>query len=728
LLRSQLIIRVFSRYFGKGAGFGAGLLGTLPFIYGAQKLEDYATDSRTGTAAGIAAGAGSQALTYTGFGVGAGLQGGTSSLLTGGGFRAGFGSGFKGSFSAASIGPQALLQLALGTRNIKQTIQGAENSSLQYQEGQSVLGQGGEAPEKRGLFGRVVDFLGGEAAPTGVNPFLKQRENGKNAVTSRAQGLREAGKALGIDLTKDAAGYEADAKRKGLVRDLGSLSAAYTNRESQVEDANGGGGVSGYFRNGLGLYKAGVGLSGSLGQSKEQISQLQGGLQGRVFEYAKQLGLSPQEIASKLSTREGTVEIQKKLAAAKPQFSQAATESKAANDYYSLDAFASRGRKQRAPLVEALKGQYGISQEQLNKLGPNENLKANTLPRAALVALANEASHSNLNDFKSSGKLDLLNELGGKYIGKGFDAANFASGGKVDLKKLYGSNEGKAFADLYRKDVGTLNSRGVSLQTPGSQASNPGFTQFTNRGGYTYPGQDQFGTNQREYDTAQQKVFVNGGAAFTDNSARAQYIRGLTGASKDAFLGTGKTANDYYRDSLTPQQQLQYQQNQAQADSQRGFKAQEDAYLHTGEAAAPGSEVYQRRFSYNSLNADQRRQAVTTANQPPAGNEQTTPDLAQTIKDALGGDFAKNIGAGIAATLNGENGAGGTSAQVQIQWPKLEVDVQGGISVDGKPVGPDNNIAVMIYNQVVSALGRQDLVKPQKQDAGQTTPNYNTTQ
>ncbi len=332
-----------------------------------------------------------------------------------------------------------------------------------------------------------------------------------------------------------------------------------------------------------------------------------------------------------------------------------------------LDASFSRTQKEQ---LDALKEQYGVGPRSLQRGGVAER------SQAAFVKLAQKAESSGLNAPREG---ELFNELGKNYFDKNFKSSDYLENDKFNASKLFTSEPGKAFSQRYKESAPALEAAGLNpppLKKP----------DFANIGGFTYPGNDVYGQRRKAYDESQQKF----GNFYVDNSPQAAFLRNL-GPAKDAYLGKLQTPQDAYRQSLSPE--VLYRQELSRFRQLGGY--------NRAGGVQPVDNTRQAQEGGENVNA------ITTA-----------------IKEALGKDFAESVGSEIATTLK-EN-ANTTNGQLQITWPALEVSIGGNLTFNGKQVSPDNNIVALIYNEVMSALGKPELRKPLKQNNGTNySPNSN---
>lgn len=327
----------------------------------------------------------------------------------------------------------------------------------------------------------------------------------------------------------------------------------------------------------------------------------------------------------------------------------------------------------KAASISTLKESYGIGPKSLQEYYKRTGGTGGAaIHQAAFIKLAEKASKGGL----EGPEADLFKELGGQYFQTGFNPAQYNNkSGGIDTNKLFGSENGKAFSANYAQNIKALGAQGVNNLAANAPALQQ---QYSNVNGYTFAGQDKFNGRRAEWEAAQEKVFFRGSAIYKDDSYKANWLRNMPESDRNTYLGQTPSYRQNFLNTLSPEEA--YRQEQSRYKQQSG-------------------------------------RVQTRPNQTSATNQNEAEDFAKSVKDALNGDFAKNVGTGIANALKGEQG-GTAGGQLQISWPKLEVQLNGDVTIDGKPAGPDNNIVVMITNEIFKALGRPDLIKPEKKDAG----------
>ena len=83
------------------------------------------------------------------------------------------------------------------------------------------------------------------------------------------------------------------------------------------------------------------------------------------------------------------------------------------------------------------------------------------------------------------------------------------------------------------------------------------------------------------------------------------------------------------------------------------------------------------------------------------GDSNDLNDFLQKLMSFFNKDFISALEAAIKSSLGGD---GKTAGNLAVQWPKLDVTVDGNVTLDNKPVSQDNNLVNMIVNRVIEAI------------------------
>jgi TP901 family phage tail tape measure protein len=168
---------------------------------------------------------------------------------------------------------------------------------------------------------------------------------------------------------------------------------------------------------------------------------------------------------------------------------------------------------------------------------------------------------------------------------------------------------------------------------------------------------EYYNKNQGIMDEANRTIgYANGQPVYARQDLA--FARNLSGPAKEMFLGQQKTAKQAYYDSMPPELKIRKQYE----DSQRAVQSQ------------------------------------TPSGKP----EEKTEDKA--LADAIGQSVASAIG--------------GVQSQVAVTWPTLNINLGGGVSVEGGDAKEKDYLIGTIKNQVFVALGRPDLITPLPTKAG----------
>jgi hypothetical protein len=260
-----------------------------------------------------------------------------------------------------------------------------------------------------------------------------------------------------------------------------------------------------------------------------------------------------------------------------------------------------------------------------------------------------------------------------------------AQGGGLSLKNLRAQFNKEFPSSIKPSDTVTIpdyeggNLNGPTLPPPSPQGTK-GFGgpdkqagyPLVNKGGYTYAGQDIYSQRRQEYDTAQERVTMGGKTFFADRSSKAAYVRSLSPAAKDMYL-----------------------RNTQQSDISR-----------YNETLPPEARYDKERTLLNRQNIPQEAKADSL--------NEVLNNLTSVLKDTFGENLAKTMGESIKNALTN----GQASGEIQVNLSKLEVDINGKVSIDGKELqGGELTelINVIVNNAIAKAFNKPEVRRPEPQ-------------
>ena len=265
------------------------------------------------------------------------------------------------------------------------------------------------------------------------------------------------------------------------------------------------------------------------------------------------------------------------------------------------------------------------------------------------------------------------------------DYNKMAQGGGLSLKNLRAQFNKEFPSSIKPSDTVTIpdyeggNLNGPTLPPPSPQGTKvfggpdkqAGYP-LVNKGGYTYAGQDIYSQRRQEYDTAQERVTMGGKTFFADRSSKAAYVRSLSPAAKDMYLG-----------------------NTQQSDISR-----------YNETLPPEARYDKERTLLNRQNIPQEAKADSL--------NEVLNNLTSVLKDTFGENLAKTMGESIKNALTN----GQASGEIQVNLSKLEVDINGKVSIDGKELqGGELTelINVIVNNAIAKAFNKPEVRRPEPQ-------------